>query len=190
MDLGLDMATLLTGVIVFLARVFDVTMGTLRTINTVQGRTKLAFLLGLFEVTMWLVVISAVISDIGEKPILGIFYALGFSTGNVVGILVEQRLALGHVAVRIISACKGAELADVLRKMDLRVTTFSGDEPTGPVHLLFVICQRKEVRKVLGTLTEIDPEAIYTVDMVGPMGRVTRPMMQPATGWRAIIKRK
>jgi len=190
MELGLDTATLLTGVLVFLARVFDVTMGTLRTINTVQGRTKLAFVLGLLEVTMWLVVISTVLNDIMNKPILGVFYALGFSTGNVVGILLEQRLALGQVAVRVISTNKGPELAEQIRQLDLRVTSFTGEEPSGRVNLLFVVCKRKQVRRVLDILTQMEPAAIYTVDMVGPMGRATRPMMQPATGWRAIIKRK
>jgi len=186
----MDPATLATGFLIFGARVFDVTMGTLRTISTVQGRTRLAFGLGLFEVSIWLFVISTVVNDIAAKPVLGVFYAVGFSTGNVVGILVEQRLALGQAAVRVIAAQAGEEIARRVRELGLRVTTFSGIDQDGPVNLLFVVCDRKRVRGVLQLIREIEPDALLTVDMVGPTGRATRPMMQPATGWRAIIKRK
>jgi uncharacterized protein YebE (UPF0316 family) len=190
METLLDPTTLATGVLVFLARVFDVTLGTLRTISTVQGRTRTAFALGFFEITMWLVVISTVISEVTSKPVLGFFYALGFSTGNVVGILVEQRLALGRAVVRVISTTHGREIANRIRELGHRVTSFAGEEPQGPVNLLFVVCLRKQVPVVVAALRAIEPEAFYTVDMLGPTGRATRPIMQPATGWRALIKRK
>lgn len=188
--MDIDLATLTTGLLIFFARVFDVTLGTLRTISTVQGRTRVAFGLGLFEVTTWLVVISTVIDQIAESPVLGVFYAIGFSTGNVVGILVERRLAMGQAAVRVIAAKRGAEIAERLRELGLRVTSFSGSDQDGPVNLLFVVCDRRRVREVLALIWEVEPDALHTVDMVGPTGRTMRPMMQPATGWRAVIKRK
>lgn len=190
METLFDASTLITGVLVFFARVVDVTLGTLRTISTVQGRTRRAFLLGLVEISMWLVVISAVLGAIATKPILGIFYALGFSTGNAVGILVERRLALGRSAVRVISTTHGREIAERLRGLGLRVTVLPGEDQDGPVSLLFIVCDRRQVPLVLGVLREIEPDAFYTVDMVGPTGRTMRPMMQPSTGWRALIKRK
>ena len=96
MGLGLDLTTIITGILLFFARVVDVSMGTIRTISIVHGRTKMAFFLGFLEIGMWLAVISAVVSKIYERPILGIFYALGFSTGSVVGILIEKKLALAR----------------------------------------------------------------------------------------------
>jgi len=95
--MGMDLSTLLTGILVFLARVADVSMGTMRTISIVRGRTKTAFVLGFVEISLWLVVIAAVLASISSRPILGIFYALGFSTGNVAGILLERRIAFGQV---------------------------------------------------------------------------------------------
>ena len=190
MDIGFDTATILTGLLIFCARVFDVTMGTLRTISTVQGRTKVAFFLGLVEITTWVFVISTVIKDVKDRPLLGVFYALGFATGNVVGIMVEQRLALGRAAVRVISAMHGRAIAEQVRRIGLQVTMFPGEGREGPVNLIFVVCERRRVGEVLGVLKRIEPDAFYTVDMVGPTGKAARPVGQPATGWRAIMKRK
>jgi len=86
----------LLGIFVFIARIVDVSVGTLRTISIVQGRTKLSFFLAFIETSVWLVVLSAVLPKVMETPLLGLFYAFGFATGNVVGILVEKRLAMGY----------------------------------------------------------------------------------------------
>jgi uncharacterized protein YebE (UPF0316 family) len=186
----IEPATLLTGVLIFLARVFDVTMGTIRTISIVQGRTWIAFVLGLAEVTMWLFVISTVLAQIGSKPILGVFYALGFSAGNVAGILVERRVALGRVVLNVISAVNGPLMARGLRELGFGVTTFSGEGLKGPVTLLWIVCERREFRRALDTIRRIEPNAFYTTEMSGPVGKVLRPMMSRPTGWRAIFKRK
>ena len=77
MDLGLNVGAILLGVAIFAVRVIDVTIGTIRTISTVQGRTKAAFLLGFAEITIWLFVIAAVIAQVRDRPFLGLFYALG-----------------------------------------------------------------------------------------------------------------
>ena len=131
---GFDYPTLLLGLIIFLARVTDVSMGTMRTISIVQGRTKIAFLLGFIEVSMWLVIISTVIHRIAEGPILGVFYALGFSTGNVVGIILEKRIAFGHIILRIISTQSGKEIAKEIRHTGHAVTTFQGEGLSGTGH--------------------------------------------------------
>jgi uncharacterized protein YebE (UPF0316 family) len=189
MESLVDPTTLVTGVFVFFARVFDVTMGTMRTISIVQGRTWVAFLLGLLEVAMWLIVISAVITQIAAKPILGVFYALGFSTGNAVGILVERKIALGRITLHVISATKGAEMAQKLRDLGFGVTAFRGEGKDGPVTLLYVVCERREFRRALDAVRQIQPEAFYSTELTGPIGRVTRPTAAPATGWRGFSVR-
>jgi uncharacterized protein YebE (UPF0316 family) len=189
-NIGLDPVTLLLGMVVFLARVTDVTMGTMRTISIVQGRTKRAFILGFFEVSMWLVVISMVVQKILEKPILGVFYALGFSTGNVVGIMLEKRLGFGHMTLRIISAHRGREMADELRGVGYGVTIFSGEGLTGPVTLLYVVCRRKDLRYILPIVKKIDPDSFHITEQAGDVSRVCAPFVQQPTGWRAAFKKK
>ena len=94
---------LLTGLAIFLARIVDVSLGTLRTISIVQGRTWVSFWLGFVEIIIWLWVISTVIPQVREIPILAIFYAFGFACGNMVGIRIERWLAFGHIIIRVIS---------------------------------------------------------------------------------------
>jgi uncharacterized protein YebE (UPF0316 family) len=190
MDLGFNGSTILTGILVFCARVADVTMGTLRTISIVQGRSKSAFILGFLEITLWLAVISAIISKIYQKPILGIFYALGFSTGSVVGILIEKRLALGHVVLRVISTEQGGKMARKIRKMGFGVTTFEGRGKSGPVMLLYIVCGRKDLKSILNTVKEIEANAFYITEQVRVFGKILRPMMLEPTGWRAVFKKK
>ena len=189
-DFGLDPPTLLLGIVVFVARVTDVTMGTMRTISIVQGKTRIAFLLGFLEVSMWLVVISAVIHRIVEKPILGIFYALGFSTGNVVGILLERRIAFGHMVLRIITPRAGKGMVEKVRNAGFGVTTFQGEGLSGPVTMLYVVCRRRDLHRVIQIARSVEPDAFYISEQAGSVSKIYRPFMSSPTGWRAIFKKK
>ncbi len=133
------------------------------------------FGLGLMEVSMWLVVISAVITQIAAKPLLGVFYALGFSVGNVVGILVERRVALGNMSLRVISAARGGELARRSRELGYGVTTFQGEGRSGAVTLLYVVCGRKDFRRALDTVKSVEPGAFYVTEMAGSVGKALSP---------------
>ncbi len=185
-----DSSILLTGILIFFSRVIDVSLGTLRTINIVQGRTRIAFILGFFEISMWLVVLSTVLNQVMTKPILGLFYALGFSTGNVVGILIERKIALGHTIFRVITADHGEIMATAIRNAGYAVTTFEGAGLKGKVIELYVVCDRKNLKDIIPIINSIDPKAFYITEQVGNVSRVYGPTMVPRTGWRAIMKKK
>ncbi|MBU0994297.1 MAG: DUF2179 domain-containing protein [Proteobacteria bacterium] len=186
----MEINTLLTGLIIFFARICDVSIGTVRTIITVQGRTVLAFFLGFVEVVLWILIVSTVVNKINDSPILILFYAFGFSTGNVVGILVERRLAFGIMILRIISKKSGHELADVLRKKGQPVTIFTGEGMQGPVIELYVVCRRRDLKWMLPLIREKDPDAFYITEAARDVSKVLLPFAQPRTGWRAILKKK
>ncbi|MBN1297349.1 DUF2179 domain-containing protein [bacterium] len=184
------MNIVILGIIVFCTRVIDVSIGTVRTIITVQGRTRTAFVLGFLEVGMWIFVVSAVIAEIDRQPILGLFYALGFSTGNVVGILVERRLAFGHVVLRIISLTHGSEMAEAIRQEGYPVTTFLGEGKSGPVTELYIVVRRKMLESILSILKKIEPDAFYITEQAGMVRDIMHPFPKQPTGWRAILKKK
>ena len=186
----IQLNTLLWGMAIFFSRIADVSAGTMRTIAIVHGRTVVAFCLGLMEISIWLVVVSAVITQISQEPILGVFYALGFSTGNVVGIKLERKLALGCVGVRVINRQNGQDMAQELRDQGYQVTIFEGEGKSGPVHELYIVCRRRDVTRLLETAKRIDPSVFYVTEPAGAVSKITRPFMQPATGWRSALKKK
>jgi uncharacterized protein YebE (UPF0316 family) len=180
----------LLGILVFCARVVDVSLGTLRTISIVQGRTKIAFFLAFIEISVWLLVLSAVLPKVVETPLLGFFYAIGFATGNVVGILVEKRLAMGYINFRIITHRFAKEIAETLREEGFAVTTFEGEGKDGVVTEIYVATERKHLPGLVKMVKQIEPDAFYIVEQAGIISRIRRPTMIPATGWRGIQKKK
>jgi len=186
----MNMNILITGLLIFLARICDVSLGTIRTIVTVQGRTGVAFVLGFLEILIWITVVSAVVHKIKELPILALFYALGFATGNVVGIMVERKIAFGFIVLRVITRDAGKTIADRLRKLGQMVTTFVGEGMFGPVTELYIVCRRRDLKWILPIVKEEDPETFYIIEQARDVSKVLRPIYQPVTGWRAIFKKK
>ena len=178
------------GAFIFVARVADVSLGTLRTIAIVHGRTLMAFWLGFVESAIWLVVVSGIVQAVHEQPVLGIIYALGFATGNLVGIKVEKFIAIGHLILRTISRTNSKEIVQEMRKRGYRVTSFTGEGKSGPVTELYIVCRRRELKKLLNVILSFDAEAFYVTEQAGAVSNVCRPIMQPVTGWRSIFKKK
>lgn len=182
---------LLTGLFIFFARIVDVSIGTVRTIVTVQGRTRLAFVLGFFEVTLWVTIISAIVKQIYTAPVLAVFYGLGFATGNVAGIAIERKIALGHVALRAFTRNAGAAVAARLRAAGQVVTTFPGEGRDGPVTEVLVVCRRKDIKWILDFIKTEDPDAFYIIEQAREVSHLQMPVYASMpTGWRAILKRK
>lgn len=177
-------------VVVFASRVLDVSIGTIRTIATVQGRIAMAFILGLFEVTIWLIVIATVVNTVLERPWLLIFYALGFSTGNVAGILIEQRLALGHAVLRVFTTVHAQAVTEALRTAGYRLTRFEGAGIRGPVFELQIVCERKQLAKALAIVQQIDPEIFYLCETPTRVRRSGATVGLFPNNWVSRFKRK
>ena len=173
--MALDPHTLLVGIAVFGARIVDQSISAVRTISIVQGRKRTAFFLGFVEVTIWLTVISQVLHKVKDEPWLGLFYALGFSTGNYLGILLEQRLAIGNLVLRVISARQGRGMAEAIRAIGFSVTTFTGEGRFGPVTEVLVVCPRRRLADVLTVVRGIEPDAFYLTESTSSVSRLGLP---------------
>lgn len=181
---------IITGLLVFAARVADVSLGTIRTISIIQGRTLLAFFLGFIEISIWLGVISAVISRVQENPVFAVFYALGFATGNVVGITIERRLAMGSIVIKIMARESASELANRIRSLGFGVTEFQGTGMTGTVTELYIVCARKEFRGIMREVGLIDPDVFFVTEPVGTLGSGRIPSTMAPSRWKGIFKKK
>ncbi|MGK5095286.1 DUF5698 domain-containing protein [Deltaproteobacteria bacterium TL4] len=181
---------LFMGILIFISRIIDVSLGTLRTIVTIQGRVKLAFILGFIEMLIWISVFSTVIQNVNSSPILIIFFTLGFATGNAVGIMLENKIALGYVILTVFTSHAGKSIATRLREQGQEVTTFIGEGTEGTVTELNVVCRRRDLEAILEIVLEEDPECFYITEHAKTVNRLLRPTFVPATGWRSIMKKK
>jgi len=150
--------------IVFLARFVDVTLGTLRIIFLSRGRKLLAPMLGFVEVFIWITVVSQIVGNTKNNFIAYFAYAAGFAIGNYVGMLIEEKLAIGTLVVRVILPKKKNSLVDNLHKEGYGVTFVKGQGGSGPVIIVFTIVMRKELEKVVRIIEDTSPKAFFTVE--------------------------
>ncbi len=185
----LDAHPALWPVFIFCARVMDVSIGTLRTILVVRGSRFLAPSLGFVEVTIWVCAISGVLTHLDRWYNI-VAYASGFATGNALGIVLEQKVAIGMQAIRLISCAKYAAVAAGLRLAGYGVTEIPARGLHGDVTVAFVVVPRRETQTVIRTAARIDPEVSCTVEDVRSTNLQTYRRALPPTGWRGILKRK
>ncbi len=149
--------------LIFLARLVDVSLGTLRIIFLSRGRKYLAPLLGFVEVLIWITVVSQVVG--GTQHIAAyLAYAAGFAVGNYVGMLIEEKLAIGTLVVRVILPQEETELIDRLRAEGYGVTYADAHGASGPVMLIYTVVMRKELARVADLIQEMHPKAFFTVE--------------------------
>lgn len=149
--------------IVFLARLADVTLGTMRIIFVSRGKKYLAPLFGFVEVFIWITVVSQIVRG-AQNMIAYLAYAAGFAVGNYVGMLVEERLAIGTLIIRVILPKAGTALVARLRTEGYGVTYVDGHGSSGPVMLVYTIVMRKELARVVDLIQEVCPKAFFTVE--------------------------
>ena len=177
-------------ILIFCLRIVDVTIGTVRTIAVVQGRTVVSVCLGFVEVLIWVTVVSQVIQNAADNPFLLLAFAAGFAAGNATGIALERQLALGSVILRIVSISAGDQLADFLRDRAARVYTFDGRDDDGSVLLIYVVVLRREARNLVKQCQKIDPDLFFAVDSLRETNAFLTGPIPRATGWRSVVKMK
>ncbi len=160
----------LFALLIFFMRVGDMTLDTIRVLFVVRGKKLIVWILGFFQSLIFVIAISSVLSKLDNiLNVLG--YAMGFATGNLVGMLIEQRLAIGHILVTIISSTRGALIADKLRSSGYAVTEIAGRGKNGTVFELHASVLRKDVPNVETIVLEADPQAFITAEDVRPVRR-------------------
>ncbi len=157
------MDTLLAAAVVFALRLLDVPLSTVRMLYMVRGQRGTAALLAFFESLIWLFAITRVFAHI-SSPAQYLGWAAGFATGTALGMTVEGWLAPGQVILRVITRKDASELIAKLRGMGYGVTSFDGEGREGKISLIFVVTQRRLLKKLLKTIRDLNPQAFITVE--------------------------
>jgi uncharacterized protein YebE (UPF0316 family) len=154
---------LASALLIFCLRLVDVSLGTVRLLMIGRGQRKIAPLLGFVEVTIWVIAISQVITNL-DNIINILAYSGGFAAGTLVGMWIEDKLPLGHVGISIVSTTQGQEIARKLRQADYGVTELIGSGQSGVVNLITTIVTRKDVKDVFQLVNQTDPRSFIAVD--------------------------
>lgn len=181
-------------ILIFLARICDVSIGTLRIIAVIKGHKLVAAMLGFFEVSIWLFAVSAVIGNIGESLWTVFSYAGGYATGTLVGMLIEQKIALGNQMVRVVNTDGSRHVAEFLREHGFVVTRVEASGASGQCELSFLVVPRKQTPRILDMIFTFAPGAFVTVeDVRSTSAAASRVFEEPASQtpmWRRLIKFK
>jgi uncharacterized protein YebE (UPF0316 family) len=154
---------ILTMIIIFFARVVDVSLGTIRIILISRGYRYLAPVIGFVEILVWLLAISSALQNLNSIYSY-IIYAAGFATGNYLGMVIEAKLAIGYQAIRIITSRHLSALPLHLWEEGFGVTSVEGQGMKGPVNILYTVIPKKKVKKMLDTIQILEPDAFITIE--------------------------
>lgn len=152
-------------ILIVLARICDVTVGTIRIIMLSRGHKYFAPFLGFFEVLIWIIVTAKIMQNM-HNVLCYIAYAGGFAMGNLVGIIVEERLAMGMVVIRIITRQDASQLITGLRDSGYGVTSIPAQGSTGLVHVIFTVVKRNNLDEVAEIIRRFNPKAFYSIEDV------------------------
>ncbi|MDI6795042.1 MAG: DUF2179 domain-containing protein [bacterium] len=151
--------------LIFMARVIDVSLGTIRIIFLTHGRRKLTSVLSFIEILVWLMAIRQIFSNL-NNPLCYLAYAGGFATGSYIGMFIEHKLALGLRVIRIITHFEATGLIRSLREEGYGVTVIDGMGNTGLVKVIFTVIKRVNIPKVTGMIERFNPKAFYSIEDV------------------------
>jgi len=151
--------------LICLSRICDVTIGTLRHIFMHKGMKKAVPLLGFVEVLIWLIVIRQVMKNL-DNWMCYIGWAGGFSCGTMLGMYLEEKMALGLQVIRIITNQDCHKLIHALKESHHGVTIVDAQGAMGPVKMVFTVVQRKQVKEIENLIGEYTPAAFYSLEEI------------------------
>jgi uncharacterized protein YebE (UPF0316 family) len=149
--------------LIFLARICDVSIGTMRIIFVSKGNRNIAPVLGFFEVLIWIIAISKIMQNL-DNYVNYVAYAAGFATGNFVGMIIEEKLAMGIQMIRVFTNDKGMDLVKVLNSNGFGATTIEAHGAKEKIHIVYSIVHRNELERVLEVINEFNPRAFFTIE--------------------------
>lgn len=151
--------------LIFVARICDVTIGTVRIVMVAKGQKIWAPILGFFEVLIWLLAISRIFANL-DNWVCYLAYGAGFASGNYIGIQIEEKLAMGIVKIQIITRKSADLLIENLKSSGYGITYHNAMGGTEDVSIIYTIIKRTNLEKVVQQIKTYNPNAFYSIEDV------------------------
>ena len=169
--------------LIFIARILDVSIGTIRIVMVSKGQKVWAPILGFFEVLIWLIAISRIFQNL-DNWMNYVAYAGGFATGNYIGLIIEEKLAMGIVKIQIITRKNAADLIVNLRHAGYGITHHEARGSSETVSIIYSIIKRNEIQKVENIVKTTNPKAFYSIEDVKSVSHGIFPVREAVRRWR------
>ena len=164
--------------LIFCARIFDVSLGTLRVIFISRGMRAIAALVGFLEILIWLLAIGQIMKNLTNVACY-VAYAGGFAMGTFVGIYIVEKLSLGMVLIRVITRKDATELIAFLHSENYGVTSVDAQGTTGMVKVIYTVIKRQDLHHVIEIIKKFNPQAFYTIEDVKSVSEGIFPIRDP-----------
>jgi uncharacterized protein YebE (UPF0316 family) len=149
--------------VIFTARITDVSIGTVRILLMMNNKKKLATFLGFCESLIWVTVITAIFKQV-NNPLAYVAYAGGYATGTFIGMTLENKLGVGKVLVRFITRQDATALVEHLRNTRFGFTNVKAEGHKGDVNLIFSVVERKDLKELIEIVKSFHPKAFYSIE--------------------------
>jgi uncharacterized protein YebE (UPF0316 family) len=160
--------------LIFLARLIDVSLGTLRIIFVAHGLKYIAPLVGFLEINIWLLAIGQIMQNLNNLS-CSLAYAGGFALGAYVGMILEEKLSIGMVMIRVIIKHDATELIKSLQEAEYGITIHDAEGVKGPVKIIFAVIRRDDLQDILDRIHKVHPHAFYSVEDIRSVGEAIVP---------------
>ena len=151
--------------LIVIARILDVSVGTVRIIMIGKGYRKVAPFLGFVEIFIWILAVSQIMQNL-NNVLYYVAYATGYALGTYIGMGIENKMSLGNVVIRVITNQNADELIQVLKDANHNFTTVDAQGKFGDVKIIFMISQRHIMQETIELIEKYQPSAFYSVEDV------------------------
>jgi len=151
--------------LIFVFRILDVSLGTIRVIFISKGFRILAPVMGFFEILIWLAAIQTIFGNL-NNPFYMIVYAAGFSCGTFTGIIIEEKLSVGKVMIRVITGGDASSLLQQLKKNKYTMTVAGAHGPEGEVQNIIMVVKRQHTKKIIKIVKDFNPKTFFVIEDV------------------------
>ena len=145
---------------IFLVRILDVSLGTVRTIMTVKNKNIIASTIGFIEITVWFLVVKEALNTNNNSIFIVFSYALGFSTGTYIGGKISNKYIKGYVSVQVITT--NDKLENIIKKNKYGVTRINIENKNQI--MLIIQINNKSLEQLKKIINKIDPKAFIVIN--------------------------
>ena len=150
--------------LICVAKIMEVTISSLKTCMMVKGQKFKAACLGFSECVIWGLVVSGVISTLGDSPLRLLFYCSGYAVGLFLGSTIEGKIALGTSNLELFANDESTEkIIAYLKQNNLGYTVLPGHGATEKMNMIFVVLPRKRTKRALAEIRKCCDNKVFVV---------------------------